>query len=210
MTYYKATNSAGRDFYTGRVDYAGALATGVVLKHPVKVDGRSNSSYAGDYFSVATVPTDCTGMSWPCRLFEVEPAGRVWTPDVEGLPNKRACRSLRVVRELDAIEALGPQGAQLRDLIGTAARLTEPQLNALVAAWDAAWVATRDAAWDATWVAGRDAAWVAGRAATRALTVRDLIGDEFTQAHYDLLTDPWATTIGRVHPDDPDRMGGAE
>ena len=36
-----------------------------------------------------------------------------------------------------------------------------------------------------------------------ALAIRDLIGQHgFTQAHYNTLTRPWATTIGPVHPDD--------
>ena len=88
------------------------------------------------------------------------------------------------------------------------------------AAWDAAWDAARDAAWDAACAAARDAArdavvdhlrtraatwaatWDAARAATRALVVRDQVGDTFTQAHYDTLTRPWATVIGPVHPDD--------
>ena len=52
-----------------------------------------------------------------------------------------------------------------------------------------------------------DAARDAAGAAAGALVVRDLIGQHgFTQEHYDLLTAPWATVIGRVHPDDADRM----
>ena len=73
-------------------------------------------------------------------------------------------------------------------------------------AWDAAWNATRDTAWNATrnatWDATWNAAWNATRNATWALVVRDLIGDTFTQAHYDTLTMPWRTTIGPIHPDD--------
>ena len=67
-TYFKATRPDGRDFYTGTVDYAGALASGETLVHP-----SPHKRGASGYWSVATVPTDCTGMSWPCRLFEVEP-----------------------------------------------------------------------------------------------------------------------------------------
>ena len=66
-TYYKATRMDGRDFRTGTVDYAAALTTGVPVMHPdpdLKAD-------ASRYLSVATVPTDCTGFSWPCRLFAV-------------------------------------------------------------------------------------------------------------------------------------------
>lgn len=59
----------------------------------------------------------------------------------------------------------------------------------------AVWVAARAA----VWAAARDAAWNA----TRALAARDLIGKNgFEQAHYDTLTRPWATVIGKVHPDD--------
>ena len=40
-------------------------------------------------------------------------------------------------------------------------------------------------------------------AALAALAVRDLISDDgFTQAQYDLLTGPWRTVIGPIHPDD--------
>ena len=94
-------------------------------------------------------------------------------------------------------------------------------------AWDAAWVATRDAAmdtaWDAAWDATRgaamvatrvaamdtawdavwDAAWDATRGATRALLVRDLIGQHgFKQHHYNTLVAPWVKVAGPVHPDD--------
>ena len=45
----------------------------------------------------------------------------------------------------------------------------------------------------------RFAAW----AAAGALVTRDLIGQHgYTQAHYDLLVQPWATIISQVHPDD--------
>lgn len=89
-------------------------------------------------------------------------------------------------------------------------------------AWNAAWSAARnaarntagdtagDTAWstawstagDTAWSAARYAAWSAARYAAGALVVRDLIGVEFTQAHYDLLTRPWREVIGPVHPDD--------
>ncbi len=68
-------------------------------------------------------------------------------------------------------------------------------------AGDAAWYAARYAAGDAVRGAGRTA-WNAAWNAVRALAVRDLIGDTFTQTHYDTLTKPWASIIGPVHPDD--------
>jgi hypothetical protein len=55
--------------------------------------------------------------------------------------------------------------------------------------------------------AARDAALGAALGAARGLVVRDLIGQHgFTQAHYDILTQPWANVIGKVHPDDADRL----
>ena len=99
------------------------------------------------------------------------------------------------------------------------------------AAWYAARAAARDAAWDAAWyaaraaardaaryaardaamAAARDAAWYAAGDAARddsnaaadaagALVVRDCLPQE----HYETLTRPWASVIGKVHPDDED------
>jgi len=121
-------------------------------------------------------------------------------------------------------DTFGPQWQPIVVLVRRAAILTSAEAKALdaarAAAWDAAWDAARDAAWDAACAAARDAArdavvdhlrtraatwaatWDAARAATRALVVRDQVGDTFTQAHYDTLTRPWATVIGPVHPDD--------
>ena len=45
-----------------------------------------------------------------------------------------------------------------------------------------------------------DAELAAARDAAMALVVRDLLPQE----HYDTLTRPWASVIGKVHPDDED------
>ena len=70
------------------------------------------------------------------------------------------------------------------------------------AAWDAAWCA----AWRATGNAAGDAVGLAAGRAAWALVVRDLVGQYgqygLTQEHYDVLTKPWASVIGKVHPDD--------
>jgi len=77
------------------------------------------------------------------------------------------------------------------------------------AAWDAAWDAAGAAARDAAWDAARDATWDAAGDAAEALALRDLVGKNgFTQGHYDTLTTPWRTVIGRIHPDDADLIGG--
>src|SRR5664279_3489876 len=147
VTYYKATRVDGTDFNTGTVDYGAAFASGDVLRHPLwaSVDRRKRDQDASKYLSVSTTATDCTGMSWPCRLFEVEPVGASWTPDAGSLPNKRAVYALRVIREVDATLALGPQGAQLVSLINQASALTETQARRLSALTSAA----RSAAWAA-------------------------------------------------------------
>ena len=197
LTYFKATRPNGRDFYTNTVDYAEALATGdtITHSHPRKeqVAGRAST-----YLSISTSASDCTGMSWPCRLFVVEPVGRALKAD-SGYPNKRRVAALRVVAELPAYEAFGPNGAAVAALIVRAGRLTGDEANRLSAAWfaatDAAWFAAtdaaRDAAWFAAWFAARDAATDAATDATLALVVQDLIAPE----QFNALYGPWARVI---------------
>ena len=105
--YYKATRPDGTDFHTGTIRYQ----VGETVTHPAK-RVRDNPS---TYLSVATVPTDCTGMSWPCRLFAVEGVGRPLK--ATDLPNKRCFTGLRVVEELPAHEVFGPQGVDQFDLL---------------------------------------------------------------------------------------------
>lgn len=169
MRYYKATRPNGTDLRTGTVDYGAALKSGAVLEHPAKFC-RNNPA---TYFSVSIAPTDCTGMRWPCRLFRVEPVGRAWRNDV--LPSKRCCSRLRVVEELPAHEAFGPQGREVAALIERAGRLTADEIAGLRVAGVAARVAA--------WVAAREAAWVAAL----ALLTRDLI----TPEQFDALYGPW-------------------
>jgi len=219
-TYFKAIRPDGASFHDP--SFMWAAEVGGVTYHPTH--GRSgNTSTAGGYLSVSTTATDCTGMRWPCRLLEVEPVGEVFTPDPAGMPNKRAGLVFRTVRELPAHEVFGPSGEYVVALVERCSRLTPEEAERLHAArggavrdaardaaWDAAWDAARDAArgagWDAVRDAVRNAVWDAARDAARdaawALLVRDLIGDTFTQAHYDTLTKPWRTTIGPIHPDD--------
>ncbi|HMO11851.1 MAG TPA: hypothetical protein PKB06_10205 [Actinotalea sp.] len=131
------------------------------------------------------------------------------------------------VTDADLAEVFGPQWREFVALVRRAATLTHPEAERLAdarsaaaraaardAARAAAWAAARAAAWDAARAAdqaaardaARAAAWDAARDAAAALVVRDLIGrDGFTQEHYDLLTGPWRSVVGPVHPDDPDR-----
>ena len=155
-TYYNAVRPDGTDFYSGRIRWD---RVGEIVEHP-----DPGGEDARGYLSVSVSPTDCTGMKWPCRLFEVKPVDGVpvWEPTPD-LPSKRASHAWRVVRELPAYEALGPHGQEVVAFLDLLPTLTRAQ-------WDAAGVAAWDAAWDA-----------AG-----ALVVRDLI----TTTQFDILTAP--------------------
>lgn len=193
-TYYKATRVDGTDFYTGTVDYAAALASGEVIRHPA----NKVRDQPATYFSVSVRASDCTNFKWPCRLFRVEPVGRVMA-NLAASPNKRAVSALRVVEELPAHMALGPNGEQVAAFIERVRALSAEQIRALEVAWSAARPAARDAtwdaAWDATWEAAWDAAGYAAWAATGhaapdaavAILVRDLISPE----DYAILTQPF-------------------
>ena len=202
-TYYKAVRPDGTDFYSGRVAWD---RVGEIVEHPNP--GSPGGDDADGYLSVSVSPTDCTGMKWPCRLFEVEPVEGVpvWEP-TPTLPSKRASHAWRVVRELPAYEALGPNGAEVAAFLDLLPTLTRTQWDAAWAAaryaardaasgaardaaWSAAWAAAWSAAWaaarDAAWDAARDAAWLTAWNAARALVVRDLI----TAEQFDTLTAP--------------------
>ena len=172
--YFKATRPDGTDFRTGTIDYGAALASGEVARHP---SARKLRDKPETYLSVSVVAADCTGFSWPCRLFRVEPIGRVMGAGKVPLtasPNKRAVSALRVVEVLPAWQALGPNGEAIAALIKRCGTLTVDQIERLVAARDAAWAAARDAAW--------------------ALVVRDLISEE----QFETLTSPWVAVMGRT------------
>ena len=204
MTFYKATRPDGTDFYTGTIDYAAAVGRELAIAHT----GFDRTQGASGYLSVATITTACTGMRWPCRLFEVAPIGRAYETD---LSHKRAVRGVLVVRELDAHEVFGPQGQAVVAIIDRASTVTVAQARQLAAArdaaWDAAWAAAwdaaRDAAWAAAWDAARDAAWdaardAAGDAARTAARAAagELVRDLITPEQYELLVGPWYDVMG--------------
>ena len=110
--------------------------------------------------------------------------GTTWNDDkTTSWPMIRARLAHIEITDADLADTFGPQWAAIVALVRRAAVLTTDEAEWL----DAARYAAVAAAWDA-----------AG-----ALAMRDLIGQHgFTQAHYDLLTGPWRTVIGPVHPDD--------
>jgi hypothetical protein len=217
---YKATRPDGTDFRTGTVDYAAALASGEPARWQPPYGagrGRMVRDDPATYLSASAEPGEVlTGGSWPCRLFRVEPAGRMTRSGAH--PFKRCARAWHVVEELPAHVALGPNGEAVAALITRAAAITPAQARALGAATDAAGDAAGDAARDAAGDAAGDAARYAARdaagdaardaagdaardayaagdaasVAARALVVADLITDD----HFRILHGPWQTVMG--------------
>ena len=185
-TYYKAIRPDGSSFHDPTFRWLpddGIIPAGgwlVEHPHPAARIGRDSGADASEYLSVATVATDCTGMSWPCRLLAVEPVGDAYEDDL--YPYKRRVRAARVVAELSATDVLGPQGVHVAAWIERVGSLTADELDR----------------WDAVQDAAGDAAGFAAGFAALALLVRDLISGE----HYDALTRPWRVAIGPCHPDD--------
>ena len=229
MTYWKATRLNGTDFHTGTVDYAAALTSGVPVTAPVIGLANDHRFPGPKWLHMATVPTECVGMSWPCRLFEVEPADDLGE-DRPRHEHKIGATAVRVLAEVDAHVALGSQGVQVAALIDRCGTLTADEVSRLNAArgaavrnWKAAWDAARDATRDATRGAAWKAAWDAARDATRdatrgaawgatwGLLLRDLIGQRpsWDQDAYDALTGPWRQEIGPIHPDDAPMAGSS-
>jgi hypothetical protein len=219
-TYYKATRPDGRDFHTGRIDYAKALADGATIKHKL---GKPRDVDARHYLSVATVPGDCTGMTWPCRLFEVEAVGYTWAPHPDTLPNKVAALEVRVIRELPAETVFGSEAPAIVALLDTFEKLTTAQRDALykerwtIPGYSDAYrrVAIRTA------LAGRVGLGAARHAlrarlfnrdgwyvdytacgAALAVLLRPWLGKGLTKKDYELLTRPWRKVVGAAHPDD--------
>ena len=194
--FYKAVRPNGASFYD--LDFrwlpegwvsGDPIPTDWVVKHPNpgKRIGRSGTR-ASEYLSVATVPTDCTNFRWPCVLLEAEAVGRACLDDY--YHHKRRVRAARVIRELPAHEAFGPQGAEVVAILERCGRLTAEEIERLRAAQNA-WGAAQNA-WDAALGAARGAALGAARGAAAATLVRDLI----TPEGYDLLTAPWREVMG--------------
>ncbi|CEH08706.1 Hypothetical protein PFR_JS22-PH_2 [Propionibacterium freudenreichii] len=208
-TYFKAVRADGTDFYTGKVrwlpdDGAPIPAGGWVVEHPT-------SERVGDdartYLSVSTVETDCAGMGWPCRLLRVVPDGRqVSIPEPVGLPSTRASIRWRVIEELPAWQALGPQGREIEALLGQVESLTEDQTLEMSAARGFARGFARDVARFAALVASRGGALNAaqgGALGTALNAVRDavlgwLVKDFISDEEFRTLVGPWEQVMGRV------------
>ena len=176
MTYFKATRLDGTSFADEETRWVVGEVTSLA-----EDERRTTLCKAGLLHASLEAGESLVGGWWPCRLFEVEPVGKVITSP--GHPHKVGAHEWRVIRELPAWMALGPNGEAVADLIERARHLTVDEIRGLVDARVAAWDAARDAARAAAW----DAAW----AAALALLVRDLI----TPEQFDLLYGPWASVM---------------
>ena len=217
MTYYKATRMDGTDFYTGKIDY-----TRVPLP---QMSGQGEFPGAG-WLHLATTPTECVGASWPCRLFEIEPDNYAQVYQDKSHPHKIGTTKAFVTREIESWKFFGPQGKEVVALVERAKKLSAEDCkkldSALDSAWASAWDSARTSAWDSArdsaWASAWTSAWDSASASARTsawdsawtsalasagLVSRDLIGKgKFTQEQYDILTIPWRTAIGPIHPDD--------
>lgn len=207
--YFKAVRPDGTDFRTGKINYAAALGGG-----PITLPKVTNPRCCtGRVLHASDVATETLiGGSWPCRLFLVE------GEPVAQKGHKFGFFSLRVVEEVDARLALGPNADAVIGVIDRASQLTVVEAEKLAAAeadagtaLDAALAVAlesaldaerhaagyaRAAAWraaDAALATAADAAWAAGDAAL-AVMVRDLISD----ADYMALAGPWESVMGPV------------
>ena len=217
-TYYKAVRPDGTDFHSGTVRWLPPVGEslpddGLIVTHPTA--RKKTTGGAADYLSVATVPTDCTGMEWPCRLARVERTrAAVWTPDGDELPHKRASWRWRVVEELDPTLVFGPQGAEVVAIADRASRLTAGEMDALYDAraatrgaasnnaWLVAWDAARDARYAARYAAEDAAADAAGDVDTVAqdAVIATLTRDLISETEYQLLAGPWNKVFGDTYP----------
>jgi hypothetical protein len=207
VTFYKATRPDGTSFYNGTTKWQ----VGCIVRHPAP--DLSLGLCSAGVLHISDAPGETlVGGWWPCRLFEVEPRDDM----IGSEEHKYGCTAVKVVRELPAWQALGPNGEAVAALIKRCRTMTYDEAEQLFAArsaaryaaWDAAWSAAGSAAWSAAGEAARDAAgdaaryaaWYAAgeaagsaaRDAAWALMVKDLI----TPEQFDLLYGPWASVMG--------------
>jgi hypothetical protein len=156
VTYYKATRVDAASFY----DSTTTWRVGRITRHP-SPDPSADLCSSG-LLHISDAPGEVlVGGSWPCRLFEVEPRSAL----VSDGGHKHGCIAVKVVRELPAWQALGPNGEEVAAHIEQCRTVTPNQAQRL----DAARYAARYAAGYAAGYAARYAAgYAAGYAARYA------------------------------------------
>ena len=166
---YKAVRPNGLSFNGNpRVGYLtkrGEPRKSIVRPAPssIPVSSTARQVCAPGLLHVATDPAAAlTGGSWPCRLFVADPVGDCVDASESG--RIEGYGGLRLVREIPAHRALGPQGEHVAEVIARAGKLDYDETRELAAARSAARSAAGAVAWDAAWAA----AWAAAEAAAEA------------------------------------------
>ena len=204
MTLWKTTRVDGKDFFSHSVNYGTAVGGAAVM-----VASPGGVMPGPGWLHYSPHISDCVGMRWPCRLFEVTTSGAT-------IDNGRfyGAAGLQVVAERSSLLTLGPQSSNMNALITALLALNSTQVQALddatggsadhagawVAAWKAGWDNHRNAVMDAVCDVGQAKAGTAGVRVLAGLLVRDLIDER----DYNLLTEPWRDVFGPIHPLDPD------
>jgi hypothetical protein len=216
-TFYKATRPNGTSFYDSETKWQ----VGRIVRHPAP--DLSLGLCSAGVLHISDAPGETLiGGSWPCHLFEVEPRSQPLLHSGTD-SHKYGCTEVKVVRELPAWQALGPNGEAVAALIERCKTLTYGEAKQLRAAWDsagyaawdsagyaagyaargAAWSAARSAAWDAAWdtawdaarFAAKSAAWYAAWDATWSATWALMVKDLITPEQFDLIHGPWASVM---------------
>ena len=200
MTYYKATRTDGTSFHDETTQWKVGRIT--------RIEGKKGKLLCRKgILHASTEPTETlVGGSWPCRLFIVEPRSKVITNDNHRY--KVGAHAWKVVEELPAWQALGPNGQEVAALIERCKTLTKDEARQLsyarIAARYAACYASREAAWNASaWSsareaaryaalqaardAARDAAWDAARNASACYASREAASDAARNASSALI-----------------------
>ena len=139
------------------------------------------------------------GPQWQAIVALVRRVATLSDAEIDGLAASEAAADEEALVAARVAAVAAARAAMRAGVAARAAARAAAYQESLAAARAAAEAAARAAADQEAWAAARAAA----KAAAKALSVRDLIGSHgFTQTHYNILTGPWATVIGPVHPDD--------
>lgn len=134
--FYKTTQLSGQNYHApARVNYADALASGQILRHPTST--RIDIDDHASFLSLAITPGDSAGNHrLPFRLFRVQAVGEVKRMNEAAQhwgypPTWFAALAVRVLEELPAHVALGDNGPAVVAFFGEVSRASDDQLRAL-------------------------------------------------------------------------------
>ncbi len=192
--YYKAVDCFGLDFPTGTFDYARALKTGEVIRHPRSMDIKDDATF----LSVSATPGDVLwNRTLSFRLFAVKPVGEVkrqlnWYK--AQTPNWFAVSAMRVIEERPMLEALEPNGAEFLEFYRSISELPQSVLQHLAQSYTPLSSTERLAVRGATYTTGFFTASyttskMVSNAATKAL--RNILNNQYAPAEQALVDTGW-------------------